>query len=249
MDESTHKLPRFYNIYIIVCQYKFNFITITTYAYSSIYYDGHNFFDLNFKLITIDKNTEICYFLDLNPAWLQVLKQKDLPNWTRPLEDKMNISQLLDQTANSLEKVDWKKVSRETIYLWVNFFRAVVALAVITYLTGEALGHGVHRLNEWLATKWLQVSGLAGTTELGLASPTNVEIVEETIDVEVDSNIPPTTDEVGEIQELQEQPQPSPRRRRRQSAPPAVVQAVEAEFSKPRRPRGQRAHARRHQAA
>jgi hypothetical protein len=181
---------------------------------------------------------------------LQVLKLKDLPNWTRPLEDKtMPLSQLMDNTVQKINQSNWKQLTKEVIDLWTTVFNGLVILGVLTYLTGEAFGHSVHNLNDWLTAKWLQVLGLTGPTELGRASPTNVGIVEETIAVEVEPKLPPETKEVVETPVLDEPPPTSPRKRRRQSAPPEVVQAVEAEFSKPRRPRGQRAHARRHQAA
>ncbi len=119
---------------------------------------------------------------------MQVLKQKDLTNWTRPLEDKtMNISKTLDQAADSLDQVKWKQVTKELIDLWVTFFKVMVTLAVLTYLIGKHLGHGIHRLNDWLATKWVQVLGLAGPTKLGRASPLTVEIVV----VEVEPKLPP----------------------------------------------------------
>jgi len=161
----------------------------------------------------------------------------------------MNISQFLDQTIASLKKVDWEQVPKDLINLWVTCFKAMVALAVITYLTGRALGHGIHRLNDWLAAKWLQVLRVAGPTELGRTSPTNIEIIKETIAVEVEMMLPPANTEVNETPVLDEQPPPPARRSRRKSPPPVLVQP-EVGLSQARRPRGRREHNRRqHQAA
>jgi hypothetical protein len=171
----------------------------------------------------------------------------------------MNISQFLDQTADSLDQVKWKQVTKELIDLWVTFFKVMVTLAIITYLTGKELGHVIHRLNDWLAAKWLQVLGLTGPTELGRASPTTVEIVEETIAVEVEPMLPleslstlfNTPLMIAAVREpvallapeLQEQQTPA-RRRRRQSTPksPQEVVKPESPLSQLRRPRGRRAH-------
>jgi len=165
----------------------------------------------------------------------------------------MNISKTLDQASDSLEKVDWKQLTKEIVDLWVAFFNVIVTLAVLTYLIGKHLGHGIHRLNDWLATKWVQVLGLAGPTKLGRASPLTVEIVV----VEVETMLP-----LGSLSTLfntplmlaetkapvallaqavvvQEQQSPAPRNRRRQSAQPAVTEAA---TTPTQRPRGRRAH-------
>jgi hypothetical protein len=161
----------------------------------SLVYTAHNYnsFNLNFKLSNLDKNVKICYVCEANPAWFQVLKQKDLSNWTRPLEDKtMNISKFMDDTIQKVDQINWKKVAKDVIKAWDLFFKIFVIVTILTYLAGKSLGNWVHRLNDWLATKWVQVLGLAGPTKLGRVSPTNVEIVEETIVVEVELMLPPT---------------------------------------------------------
>lgn len=211
-----------------------------------------------FQLIAIDKNTKICYFLNVNPAWLQVLKLNDLPNWTRPLEDKMNISKTLDQASDSLEKVDWKQLTKEIVDLWVAFFKVIVTLAVLTYLIGKHLGHGIHRLNDWLAHHWVRVIVPQNSVEteqapiiveeVSTATPTITE-VEPTLPLEESLstlfNTPLMIAAVREpvallAPELQEQQTPA-RRRRRQSAQPAVA-VTEATPAPTQRPRGPRAH-------
>jgi hypothetical protein len=161
----------------------------------------------------------------------------------------MNFSQFMDDTVQKVDQIDWKQVTKDLLDLWVTVFNGLVILGVFTYITGKILGHVIHNVNDWLATKWLQVLGLAGPTKLGRASPLTVEIAEETIVVEVEPMLPPTNDEVVETPALDEKTPPSPRRRRRQSRPPAVAVTEELELSHSRRPRGRGAHKRRHQAA
>jgi hypothetical protein len=113
---------------------------------------------LIFKLISLDKNRKICYVCEAHPAWLQVLKQKDLPNWTRPLEGKtMNISQFLDQAVASLEKVEWKKIGIKIVEIWDLFFKIVVITMILTYIGGKALGTWVHQTNDRLAANWVRL--------------------------------------------------------------------------------------------
>lgn len=198
-----------------------------------------------FSLNRIDENQKICYFYTVHPAWLQVLKHKDLPNWTRPLEDKtMNIAQFLDQTIASLKKVDWEQVTKDLINLWVTFFKVSVALVIITYLIGKTFSHWVHRTNDWLAHHWVRLIVPPPSVEKEQAPIVAKAVSTTTLVVaEVEPKLPPIP-LVVEIPEQQEQPPPSPpRRRRRQSTPesPPAVAETESATVPTRRPRGRRA--------
>ena len=178
----------------------------------------------------------------------------------------MNISQALDQTVDHLEKVDWKKVTKEGIALWVTCFKAMVALAVITYLTGKEIGHGVHLLNDWLAHHWVRL--IVPQTpvieeeeneedEVPLPAPLVEDPWEVPIEVELTLPLEPLVilftapmmlaaaqapvALLAPALVVQEQQSPAPPRRRRQSAQPAVA-VTEATPAPTRRPRGRRAH-------
>jgi hypothetical protein len=146
---------------------------------------------LVFKLINLDKNLKICYVCEANPAWLQVLKLKDLPNWTRPLEDKMKISQAIDQTAKSLEKTDWKQIAIKIIKIWDLFFRRLAITIILTYLVGKSLGNWVHRLNDWLAHHWVRLIVPQTTAETGQATIVVEEVSNTPLPVKVEPMLPP----------------------------------------------------------
>lgn len=170
----------------------------------------------------------------------------------------MNISKTLDQAADSLDQVNWKKVTKEVIDLWTTVFNGLVILGVLTYLTGEAFGHSIHNLNDWLAHHWVRVIVPQNSVEteqapiiveeVSTATPTITE-VEPTLPLEESLstlfNTPLMIAAVREplallAPELQEQQTPA-RRRRRQSAQPAVA-VTEATPAPTQRPRGPRAH-------
>ena len=69
----------------------------------------------------------------------------------------MNISQKLDQAADSLDQINWEKVFAELIELRTMLFKGVIVLIVITYVAGETLGTWVHRTNDWLAHQWVRL--------------------------------------------------------------------------------------------
>ena len=197
-----------------------------------------------FSLNRIDENQKICYFYTVHPAWLQVLKHKDLPNWTRPLEDKtMNIAQFLDQTIASLKKVDWEQVTKDLINLWVTFFKVSVALVIITYLIGKTFSHWVHRTNDWLAHHWVRLIVPPPSVEKEQAPIVAKAVSTTTLVVaEVEPKLPPATTELVKIQVLQEQPPPARRSRSRKTVTkPAEMLQTEADLSQPRYPRGRRA--------
>lgn len=69
----------------------------------------------------------------------------------------MNISQALDQTADRLEQVDWKKIGIKIVEIWDRFFKILVILMVLTYLAGKSLGNWVHQTNDRLAANWVRL--------------------------------------------------------------------------------------------
>ena len=69
----------------------------------------------------------------------------------------MNLSQALDQTADRLEQVEWKKIGIKIVEIWDLFFKIVVIAMIITYLAGKALGTWVHQTNDRLAANWVRL--------------------------------------------------------------------------------------------
>lgn len=185
----------------------------------------------------------------------------------------MNICKNLDQAADSLERVNWKQVTKELIELWTIIFKGIIVLTVIIYVAGETLGLWVHRTNDILATNWVRMLGLSPIPvmeeeeneeedEVPLptvpSTPTELEqaptpvITEEvspltTPAVKVEPPLPPVSTEVVEIPEPQEQPPPARRRHSRNSASNSLKEIVnkEAEPATNSRPRGPKAHRRR----
>jgi hypothetical protein len=47
-----------------------------------------------------------------------------------------------------LQLIDWREVARIVLH-------GLLALAVLVYLAGHALGSAVHRSNDWLSTRWV----------------------------------------------------------------------------------------------
>jgi hypothetical protein len=207
------------------------------------------------------------------------LNLKDLPkNWTSSLEDKtMFISKTLDQSAGSLDQINWKKVFAELSELWIILWKILIISAILTYVSGKALGLWVHRTNDQLAANWVRMLGLTPVMEeeeneedeaplpILLSTPAEVEqdplpcitkevsvLTTPAVEVEVKLNLPPASTEVVQILVLDEQPPPPARRRRsRNSASNSLEETVNEEVEPPptRRPRGRRAHAQRNRAA
>jgi hypothetical protein len=48
----------------------------------------------------------------------------------------------------ALQLIDWREVARIVLH-------GLLALAVLLYLAGHALGSAVHRSNDWLSTRWV----------------------------------------------------------------------------------------------
>lgn len=185
----------------------------------------------------------------------------------------MNLSKPLDQAADSLDQINWKKVFSELSELWILLWKIVITLVVITKVAGETLGNWVHRTNDQLAANWVRMLALNPVMEeeeneedevppptvpstppeegqeIGLIS--DEVSVPTPLVVEVALNLPQVA-EVVEISTLQEQPPPPARRRRsRNSASNSLEETVnkEIEPTTNRRPRGRRAHAKRNRAA
>ena len=186
----------------------------------------------------------------------------------------MNISQTLDQAANSLDQINWKEASKEAIGTYFFLCQAVVIFCWGTYLAFKAGLWLIHRLNDILAANWVRMLGLSPIPvmeeeeneedEFPLqttpSTPSEVEqaplpgITKEVSVptppvVEVELNLPPVA-EVVEIPVLDDQP--PARRRRSSSAPRSLKETVteEVELTPPsRKPRGRRAHAQRNRAA
>lgn len=182
----------------------------------------------------------------------------------------MNLSKPLDQAADSLDQINWKKVFSELSELWILLWKIVITLVVITKVAGETLGNLVHLLNDILAANWVRMLALnpvmeeeeneedevppptvpstppeAGQ-EIGLISE-EVSVPTPPTVVEVEPLLPPVA-EVVEISTLQEQPPPpASRRRSRNSASNSLEETVneEVEPATNRRPRGRRAHSKR----
>jgi hypothetical protein len=195
-----------------------------------------------------------------------------IPKQNSSLEDIMNLSQTLDQAANSLEKVDWNTVAKELIELWTLLFKGFIVLVVITKVAGETLGNLVHRTNDILAANWVWMLGFSTIPVMeeeeneedefplqttpstpAEAGQNPLPVITEEVSVhtpptvEVEPMLPPVA-EVVEIPVLDEQPPPPARRRRsRNSASNALEETVteEAEPATNRRPRGPKAHGKR----
>lgn len=69
----------------------------------------------------------------------------------------MNISQVLDATADRLETINWKKVTKDVIKIWDILWKFIVITMILTYVAGEALGTWIHQTNDILAANWVRL--------------------------------------------------------------------------------------------
>lgn len=69
----------------------------------------------------------------------------------------MNIAQTLDQAADSLERVNWKQVTKELIELWDLIWKILILSIIFTHLAGKSLGNWVHSTNDRLAANWVRL--------------------------------------------------------------------------------------------
>ena len=145
----------------------------------------------------------------------------------------MNLSKTLDQVADSLDQIDWKKIFSELSELWDFLWKIVIISIILTYFACKMGFRMIYKLNDLLSRNWVRMLRLEQNSTHAEAGQAPIPVITDEVSVptplavEVEPQLPPATSEVVETPVIDEQDSGFNTKLRRTSYPRSLVLPIQ----------------------